>query len=72
MHPGIVARVALHMNLAVLEGLLAGSMIDRRALTFVTNPARYDAPTLSYVTVFPLTTLLRVFTAQVLALTLIH
>jgi putative transport protein len=34
--------------------------------------ARSDAAMLSYVTVYPLTTLLRIFAAQVLALTLIH
>ena len=69
---GIFARVALHMNFAVLGGLIAGSMTDPPALTFVSNLARSDAPMLSYVTVYPLTTLLRIFAAQVLALLLVH
>jgi putative transport protein len=72
MLAGIFARVALHMNFAVLGGLLAGSMTDPPALAFVTNLARSDAPTLSYVTVFPLTMLLRIFAAQVLALALVR
>jgi len=72
MLAGIFARVALKMNFAVLGGLIAGSMTDPPALTFVTNLARSDAPMLSYVTVYPLTTLLRILVAQVLALTLIH
>jgi putative transport protein len=72
MLAGIFARVVLHMNFAVLGGLIAGSMTDPPALTFVTNLARSDAPMLSYVTVYPLTTLLRILVAQVLALILIH
>jgi len=72
MLAGVFARVVLHMNFAVLAGLLAGSMTDPPALAFVTNLARSDAPTLSYVTVFPLTMLLRIFAAQVLALVLVR
>jgi putative transport protein len=69
---GIVARMALRMNFTVLGGLLAGSMTDPPALTFVTNLANSDAPMLSYVSVYPLTMLLRILTAQVLTLTLIR
>jgi putative transport protein len=45
-------------------------MTDPPALTFVNSLVRTDAAMLSYVTVYPLTTLLRILTAQVLALTL--
>lgn len=72
MLAGIFARVVLHMNFAVLGGLIAGSMTDPPALTFVNNLARSDAAMLSYVTVYPLTTLLRILAAQVLALTLVQ
>jgi len=69
---GLVARIVLRMNFAVLGGLIAGSMTDPPALTFVSNLARSDAPMLSYVTVYPLTTVLRIFAAQILALMLIR
>jgi len=55
------------MNFAVLSGLLAGSMTDPPALAFANTLVGSDAPTLAYVTVYPLTTILRIFTAQVLA-----
>jgi AspT/YidE/YbjL antiporter-like protein len=69
---GLFARWVLHMNFAVLGGLLAGSMTDPPALTFVSSLAKSDAPTMAYVTVYPMTTLLRILAAQVLALTLVH
>jgi putative transport protein len=72
MLAGIFARLALHMNFAVLGGVIAGSMTDPPALTFVNNLTRSEVSMLSYVTVYPLTTLLRILTAQVLALSLIH
>jgi putative transport protein len=68
---GFVARVMLHMNFAVLGGLLAGSVTDPPALAFINNLTKSDAPTLAYVTVYPLTTVLRVLAAQVLAFTLV-
>jgi putative transport protein len=67
---GLVTRALLHMNFAVLGGLIAGSMTDPPALTFIGNLANSDAPTLAYVTVYPLTTVLRILAAQVLALML--
>jgi putative transport protein len=69
---GIVARGVLKLNYAVLSGLLAGSVTDPPALAFATNIVRSDAPTIAYATVYPLTMLLRILCAQVLALTLIH
>jgi putative transport protein len=69
---GVFARLALHMNFAVLGGVIAGSMTDPPALTFVSNLTQSDIPMLSYVTVYPMTTLLRILAAQVLALSLIH
>jgi AspT/YidE/YbjL antiporter-like protein len=72
MLAGIFARLALGMNFAVLGGVIAGSMTDPPALTFVNNLTRSEVSMLSYVTVYPLTTLLRILAAQVLALSLIH
>lgn len=67
---GVFARVVLRMNFMDLSGLLAGSMTDPPALAFASNVARSDAPTVAYATVFPLTSLLRILSAQVLAIVL--
>ena len=67
---GVFARVALKMNFMDLSGLLAGSMTDPPALAFASNVANSDAPTVAYATVYPLTTLLRILSAQVLAIAL--
>ena len=68
---GLFARVALKMNFMDLSGLLAGSTTNPPALAFATSIARSDAPTVAYATVYPMTMLLRVVSAQVLALTLV-
>jgi putative transport protein len=67
---GVFARVALKMNFMDLSGLLAGSMTDPPALAFASNVANSDAPTVAYATVYPLTTLLRILSVQVLAIAL--
>ena len=67
---GIFARVVLKLDFMALSGLIAGSMTDPPALAFASNVARSDAPTVAYATVYPLTTLLRILSAQVLAITL--
>jgi putative transport protein len=66
----IFARVTWKMNFIDLVGLLAGSTTNPPALTFATSLAGSDAPTVSYATVYPLTMLLRILCAQVLALVL--
>ena len=53
-----------------LSGLLAGSMTEPRALVFVSYVAKSDASAAPYATVFPLTTLRRILSAQVLAIVL--
>jgi putative transport protein len=68
---GIFARLAWKMNFTDLSGLLAGSTTNPPALAFATNIAGSDAPTVAYATVYPLTMLLRIVCAQVLALTLV-
>ena len=67
---GMFARAVLKMNFMDLSGLLAGSMTDPPALAFASNIAGSDAPTVGYATVYPLTTLLRILSAQILAIAL--
>jgi putative transport protein len=67
---GIIARAVLQLNFIELSGLLAGSMTDPPALAFACNIVGSDAPTVSYATVYPLTTLLRIISAQILAILL--
>ncbi len=68
---GIFARMKWKMNFMDLSGLLAGSMTDPPALAFASNIAGSDSPTVAYATVYPLTTLLRILSAQVLAIMLL-
>ena len=65
---GFVARAFYKLNYASICGVLAGSMTDPPALAFANSMAGSDAPSVSYATVYPLTMLLRVFTAQLLVL----
>jgi putative transport protein len=67
---GVFARAVLKMNFMALSGLLAGSMTDPPALAFASNIGGSDAPTVSYATVYPLTMVLRILSAQVLVLLL--
>jgi putative transport protein len=67
---GLFARGVLKTHFAVLTGLLAGSVTDPPALAFATNMTKSDAPTVAYATVYPLTILLRILCAQILALVL--
>jgi putative transport protein len=67
---GVFARAVLKMNFMALSGLLAGSMTDPPALAFASNISRSDAPTVSYATVYPLTKVLRILSAQLLVLLL--
>jgi putative transport protein len=67
---GIFARAVLKMNFMDISGLVAGSMTDPPALAFAANIAGSNAPAVGYATVYPLTTLLRILAAQVLAILL--
>jgi putative transport protein len=64
------SRIVEKMNFVTLGGMLAGGMTNPPALSFVSNLCRSEAPALAYATVYPLTTLLRIVVAQVLALML--
>ncbi len=65
---GILARAVWRLNYIRICGLLAGSMTDPPALAFATSLSGSEDVALSYVTVYPLTMILRVFSAQVLVL----
>jgi putative transport protein len=67
---GVIARRKLRMNYMKIMGLVAGSTTDPPALAFATGMAGSDAPTLAYATVYPLTMILRILTAQVLVVAL--
>src|SRR4029453_11781925 len=67
---GMFARAIWKLNYIDLSGLIAGSMTDPPALAFASNIAGSDAPAVAYATVYPLTTLLRILSAQVLTIVL--
>ncbi len=64
---GVVARKVLGMNYIELSGLIAGSMTDPPALAFANNICGSESPSVAYAAVYPLTMLLRIMTAQALA-----
>lgn len=64
---GFVARKWHRMNFMSLCGLLSGGMTDPPALAFATTMARCDSPAVAYAAVYPLTMLLRIVAAQVIA-----
>ncbi len=64
------SRAVLKMNFMDLSGLLAGRITDPAALAFVSNIAGSDASAIAYATVYPLTTLLGILAAQILAIVL--
>jgi putative transport protein len=64
---GIVARKYLGLNFVDLMGLLAGSTTDPPALVFANSLCQSEAPAVAYATVYPLTMVLRIVVAQVLA-----
>jgi putative transport protein len=65
---GLFARGVLKMNFVDLSGLFAGSMTNPPGLAFATNLSGSDAPHVAYATVYPLTMVLRILSAQVLAI----
>lgn len=64
---GFIARKWHRMNFMNLCGLLSGGMTDPPALAFATTMARCDSPAIAYAAVYPLTMLLRIVAAQVIA-----
>ena len=65
----LVARLCFKLNFLSLCGLLAGSMTNPPALAYANSLApTSDEVSMAFVTVYPLTMLLRLFTAQALVL----
>lgn len=67
---GCFARGVWKLNFVELSGFFAGSMTNPPGLAFATNLAGTDAPHVAYATVYPLTMVLRILAAQVLAILL--
>jgi putative transport protein len=67
---GLFALMMWRMNFVAVSGLLAGSMTDPPALAFANSMCGSEAPMVAYAAVFPLTTLMRIVTAQILAVVL--
>lgn len=65
---GAIGRLVFKLNYFTLMGVVSGSMTNPPALSFANATAGSDAPAVSYATVYPLTMLLRVVTAQILIL----
>lgn len=65
---GILGRVVFKLNYLTLSGTLAGSMTDPPALAFANSLTKFNGPALAYATVYPLTMVLRLISAQVLVL----
>jgi putative transport protein len=66
------ARLVLGLNYLTLCGLLAGSMTDPPALAFATAVSGSEAPSVAYATVYPLSMILRVLSAQLLVMYLVR
>ncbi|MCI0685021.1 MAG: putative transporter [Gemmataceae bacterium] len=67
---GMFALKVWSMNFVIVSGLIAGSMTDPPALAFATNICGAETPSVAYATVFPSTTLMRILSAQILAVVL--
>jgi putative transport protein len=68
----LLVRIRLKYDYASICGLLAGSMTDPPALAFSVQMLGSDAPSSVYATVYPLTMILRILTAQILVLWLYY
>ncbi len=67
----IIGHFFLKLNFYKLVGVISGSYTEPAALAFSTNYLDSDVPTQSYITVYPLVTIFRIFAAQLLILVLI-
>lgn len=69
---GILARAIWKLNYVKICGLVAGSMTDPPALAFANLLTQSERAAVAYATVYPLTMILRIFTAQLLILFLMR
>ena len=63
---GLVARLALKMNFLTLSGLVAGSSTNSASLLFANDLTKCEEPAIAYAAVYPLSTIIPIFAAQVL------
>lgn len=63
-----VARKFFKINYLVIMGLLSGSMTNPPTLAYAEESSKSQIPTIAYATVYPLTMLLRIFSAQLIVL----
>jgi putative transport protein len=63
---GAIARSVAKEHYLTIIGLLAGSMTDPPALAFANSLAKSEIPSLSYATVYPVTMILRIISAQLM------
>lgn len=68
---GIIGKLVFKVNYLSLCGMIAGSMTDPPALAFANGLSSSEATNVAYASVYPLTMLLRILTAQVLAILLL-
>ena len=68
MTVAVIARAKYKLNYMSLCGLLAGSMTDPPALSYANSLGPSSAVSIAYATVYPLVMLLRVVSAQLMAL----
>lgn len=66
----LYARLVLKKNYLEIIGLLSGATTDPPALAFANATAGNDVPALTYATVYPLATFLRIMIAQLMILLL--
>ena len=65
---GIIARLKYKFNYFTIMGMIAGTYTDPPALAYANSVCSKDAPAVGYSTVYPLSTFLRIFTAQIIVL----
>ena len=68
---GIVGKLVFKVNYLSLCGMIAGSMTDPPALAFANGLSNSEATNVAYASVYPLTMLLRIVSAQILAILLL-
>ncbi len=65
---GLLARYVFRLSYFEICGLLSGASTDPPALAFAIQTAGSDVPSVTYATVYPLTMILRIITAEMLVM----
>ena len=65
---GTIARLKFKFNYFTIMGMLAGTYTDPPALAYANSICSKEAPAVGYSTVYPLSTFLRIFAAQIVVL----